>query len=373
MAILNWVVDNVAYTTPAPRYDALWKLESGRGNCQNYSHLSMALLRAAGVPSRIVGGVSLGKAWKVPLEDGALLQTIGQGGHAWIEVWYPDLGWVPYDAQQSHLFVGPRHIRQTVGLDSDDVNDRWRSAPVLPIYAEEIGAEYRRDVVDFTLEKTVAVPKSYVMAPSFAGAEEAAEAVPGPPLPSPPSPRTRAGKIVIGNTDFPSLVDFYVRGREGEGKKTFDKETAEYVTGPGVYAQAFTVDTPMTVEVVGLAMHRFGGRFGSLWVDVVRDAGGKPGMDGFRTMPVYLDEIAYHPGYRWFDFRFPAASGPELEPGRYWIVLRHSKDALVSWFYTPGNPYEGAGDTRSTTAGVDWSDVLNYDFNFRVTGSAARR
>ena len=46
VALLNWVVDNIRYKTPIPEYGALWTLGTGYGNCQNYSHLSIALLRA---------------------------------------------------------------------------------------------------------------------------------------------------------------------------------------------------------------------------------------------------------------------------------------------------------------------------------------
>ena len=52
--ILTFVVDSIHYVTPPARYDAIYSLESGRGNCQNFSHLSAALMRAAGIPVVIV-------------------------------------------------------------------------------------------------------------------------------------------------------------------------------------------------------------------------------------------------------------------------------------------------------------------------------
>ncbi|MEK7772986.1 MAG: transglutaminase domain-containing protein [Deltaproteobacteria bacterium] len=194
-AVLNWVVDNVKYRTPIPDYDALRTLKTGEGNCQNYAHLSIALLRSIGIPARIVGGLSLGKSWKVPLENGSLLQSIGQGGHAWMEVWYPDLGWVPYDAQQSHLFVGPRHIRQTVGLDSNDINDSWRASPVLPPFREDVGAEYLRDDIKLTLKETRPFPASYIMAASKAAIGQA-PTPPRPPAPSPVKPPSADAEAV---------------------------------------------------------------------------------------------------------------------------------------------------------------------------------
>ena len=377
-AVLNWVIDNIKYKSPIPNYDAVWTLSTGHGNCQNYAHLAIALLRARGIPARIVGGIALGKSWKVPLKDGALLQSIGQGGHAWMEVWYQDIGWIPYDAQQSHLFVGPRHIKQTAGLDSNDINDSWRAAPVLPDFREDISAEYRKEKIDLTLKDTIAGPESYVMTSSVTAAKAVPSLLP-PPLtvvrPTEKPPEVKPGGVVeFGNLEFASLMDFYVKTKGDTGHKSFDKETAEYVTGTPAYAQAFTVDKNLKLETISLAMHKFGGRLGSLWMDVVNDENGKPGMQGIRSMPLNLDTISYAPGYKWFDFKFfsDPSDQPVLKPGKYWIVLRHSKDAVVNWFYTPGNQYGGPDDARSTASGIDWSYIMNADFNFKVRGVYTR-
>ncbi|MBW2349568.1 MAG: transglutaminase domain-containing protein [Deltaproteobacteria bacterium] len=60
-----WVVDHLRYINPPRRYDALYALDSGRGNCQNFSHLTAALLRACGIPVRIVNGFTLDKPFDV--------------------------------------------------------------------------------------------------------------------------------------------------------------------------------------------------------------------------------------------------------------------------------------------------------------------
>jgi hypothetical protein len=61
-----------------------------------------------------------------------------------------------------------------------------------------------------------------------------------------------------------------------------------------------------------------------------------------------------------------------LNKGRYWIVFRYSGEAILTWFYTPGKPYGGPDDTRSTLKGYLWEDILNYDFVFKVTGQKIR-
>jgi len=109
--VVSWVVDHVRYVNPPVQYDALYALQTGKGNCQNYSHLTAALLRNAGVPVRIVNGVTMNQPFNVSWEKGTLTFKMGQGRHSWVEVWYPDLGWVPYDPQNMQFFISNRFVR----------------------------------------------------------------------------------------------------------------------------------------------------------------------------------------------------------------------------------------------------------------------
>ena len=136
-AILNFVVDHLQYQYDPPAHDALFALDRRIANCQGYAHLSLALLRAAGIPARLTVGVSLSKGWRVSRGDGTLTFKVGQGRHAWIEVFYPDIGWIPYDPQTSHLFVSIYHIRQAVGLDVGDTLGLITASPRLPAAMQE--------------------------------------------------------------------------------------------------------------------------------------------------------------------------------------------------------------------------------------------
>jgi transglutaminase-like putative cysteine protease len=396
-AVLNHVSDTVRYAYNPPQYDALYTLRSGSGNCQNFAHIAMALLRAAGIPARIVGGISLKEPWKIPIGHNSFLaQSMGQGGHAWIEIYFPDLGWLSYDPQQSRQFTSSRHIKQTHGLDSHDINDSWRGAPYVPRYSEQIDAKFLDDTVALTLASSTDAPRGYQVSNRLV-----AKAAAPPPLPKPPEkpPKPVPPKVVetpekpvkpvppkvvelpekpvkpappkerkqeFGNMEFPSFVDLYqVVG--DTGTKVLDKETAEYVTSRHVFAQAFTLNGPLRLESVSLAMRKFGGD-GSVYVDLVTDDGGKPGFAGSRSNLVFLDQMTRKQGYYWVDFSFPGGSAI-LKPGKYWIVLRHSGEAIVNWFFTPGKHYGDPDDTRSTSRGYQWEDILNYEFVFRVRGT----
>jgi len=51
-------------------------------------------------------------------------------------------------------------------------------------------------------------------------------------------------------------------------------------------------------------MRKFGGD-GTIYIDLISDEHGKPSLKGFRSNPVFLDNIQNRPGYYWLDFIFP--------------------------------------------------------------------
>lgn len=103
--IAGWVHENVLYTiadTPSARL----ALEKRTGDCGPHSTLTIAMLRAAGIPARLVGG---------------LLYTPSFGGsfgqHAWVEVYMGDDGWVPVDPTTGELgAINATHLKLFDGL-----------------------------------------------------------------------------------------------------------------------------------------------------------------------------------------------------------------------------------------------------------------
>ena len=85
-------------------------LETGRGVCQDYAHLMIAILRGWGIPCRYVSGY-LGP----PARGVARCES-----HAWVECWFPDIGWLGLDPT-NETEGDERHIRVAVGRDYADV------------------------------------------------------------------------------------------------------------------------------------------------------------------------------------------------------------------------------------------------------------
>ena len=91
---------------------ALEALHRSGGVCQDYAHLSIALLRAAGVPARYVSGyLHTGK-------DVRPGDTVSGESHAWVEAWLGD--WWPFDPTNG-VGVGERHAIVGRGRDYADV------------------------------------------------------------------------------------------------------------------------------------------------------------------------------------------------------------------------------------------------------------
>jgi len=89
-------------------------LSVGAGVCQDFAHLTIAILRLAGVPSRYVSG------YLAPPADSSQKTPAEQASHAWIEAQLPVQGWVGFDPTHG-CRTDTRHIKVAMGRDYSDV------------------------------------------------------------------------------------------------------------------------------------------------------------------------------------------------------------------------------------------------------------
>jgi transglutaminase-like putative cysteine protease len=108
------VREHVRYMTGATgvRTNAQEAWDQGQGVCQDMAHVTVALLRAAGLPARYVSGYLHADPAAEPGH------TVAGQSHAWVEYWAGD--WVPCDPT-SGAPVGERHVVVARGRDYDDV------------------------------------------------------------------------------------------------------------------------------------------------------------------------------------------------------------------------------------------------------------
>lgn len=388
--ILTWVVDHMHYVLSPSGLDAMYAFRNGKGNCQNYSHLAAALMRAVGIPVRIINGITLKQPYDIKIGSNTLTMRMAQGRHSWIEVYFPDLGWVPFDPQGTELFVSNRFIRIEAGLDNNETrNDgliRWtraRGTTGNPQFEENIDADFIADSVQLLARKTNYGPRKLLLCPEI---EAAFSKILPTPQPEPPKkvPEKELKLLryfkpyVFGNLEFPKNIDFFsVQGPVQQGaedtmemRKSFLVETAEYVTTKGrQYAQTFILTRPLKLKKIGLAFHKFGDE-GQLWLELLRDHGGKPGDHVATSEILALSRMKFSPGYSWVDFDFNKSS-VILSPGRYWMALGFTGSPVVNWFFTYGKPVGPQDGTRYRTIFDEtWSRSLAYEFNYRVIGLA---
>src|SRR5690606_6660361 len=72
-----------------------------QGHCEWFASSTAVLFRLAGLPARLVAGFLVTRA---PMAD---ILTVRSGdAHAWVEVWFEGVGWVPIDTTPKVLGVG---------------------------------------------------------------------------------------------------------------------------------------------------------------------------------------------------------------------------------------------------------------------------
>jgi transglutaminase-like putative cysteine protease len=103
-------------------------LTAGGGVCQDFAHLSIGLLRLAGIPARYVSG------YLAPDPDRSSKSPPPElASHAWIEALLPGTGWTGFDpTHRTRTMI--RHIRIAVGRDYNDL------PPVSGVYTSAGGS-----------------------------------------------------------------------------------------------------------------------------------------------------------------------------------------------------------------------------------------
>jgi transglutaminase-like putative cysteine protease len=89
-------------------------LTVGGGVCQDFAHVTIGVLRLAGIPARYVSG------YLAPAAKQAAASVGAQASHAWLEAQLPGQGWTGFDPTNGCL-VDERHIRVAIGRDYSDV------------------------------------------------------------------------------------------------------------------------------------------------------------------------------------------------------------------------------------------------------------
>lgn len=166
-------------------------IAGGKGVCQDFTHLTIGLLRVVGIPARYVSGYLFAAdetmAGTAGVDGAVDINEAGKGAagaddssspvrvqtHAWVEAAIPGQGWWPVDPTNDWP-VGERHVVIGVGRDYDDV------APVRGVYQGDATPE---------VSATVEIRRMEPVERSMTDRPRRRALVHGP-VPAPPDPAT---------------------------------------------------------------------------------------------------------------------------------------------------------------------------------------
>jgi protein-glutamine gamma-glutamyltransferase len=119
--------------------------ETKTGYCEHFSSSFTFLMRAAGIPARVVTGY-LGGYWN---RSGEYLLVRNSDAHAWAEVWLQGRGWVRTDPTSA---VAPERIMRGNNADALPAAARWYHsswAARLLDRSDRVARWWRQRIVDF--------------------------------------------------------------------------------------------------------------------------------------------------------------------------------------------------------------------------------
>ncbi len=99
IAVRDYVMNNFPYDyfppPQPPNTDAVdqFLFVDKRGVCEHFTSAMVVLLRAAGIPARFVVGYGSGTYNAIT----GYYEVHANDAHAWVEVYFPEFGWVPFD------------------------------------------------------------------------------------------------------------------------------------------------------------------------------------------------------------------------------------------------------------------------------------
>jgi len=177
--VYNWVSHFLTYQVQPTDNGAEWAMVHKVGDCTEFSYLMVALLRACGIPARVLRGIviadsslqgvtpdfraAVGRKWTFAtvLTNGEFTSD-NSTGHAWLEYFIPGAGWITADptwnnAADYAMRIDNIHVPYMAGvwigsgispaipLDSEDViygvTTKLSSLPY-PLWVGELGVKH---------------------------------------------------------------------------------------------------------------------------------------------------------------------------------------------------------------------------------------
>ncbi|WP_435183222.1 transglutaminaseTgpA domain-containing protein [Halobellus sp. EA9] len=193
VAIERYLESNKEYSlsVPPPSGDVVdtFLFERDAGYCTYFATAMVVMLRSEGVPARFVTGYTSGEQ----TGDGEYVVR-GLNSHAWVEVYFPEVGWVRFDPTPGGPRETAEEARLTEARQSGETNVDLPgpNGTVTPPVGAPAGATTPQLPAGATPGASNATPGTPNATPTQAGSSPASDSGSGPlpvPLPSLPSRR----------------------------------------------------------------------------------------------------------------------------------------------------------------------------------------
>lgn len=120
-------------TTDVPRpeegqdYVDQFLFETRRGYCDNFSTAMIVMLRTLDIPARWVKGFTQGEMVERLADGYRLYEISNNNAHSWVEVYFPGIGWVPFEPTRgfthTYDFVEEQIETETPEIERDTERD----------------------------------------------------------------------------------------------------------------------------------------------------------------------------------------------------------------------------------------------------------
>ncbi|MDC3414213.1 transglutaminase TgpA family protein [Terrihalobacillus insolitus] len=125
----EYSLEGVPFPSADQDYVDQFLFETKIGYCNNYSTSMAIMLRSIGIPTRWVKGFTSGEKVQEASGDRNVYQITNANAHSWVEVYFPNVGWVPFEPTQG--FSNPMEFVENSNPGEDDETTSPEAEPTL--------------------------------------------------------------------------------------------------------------------------------------------------------------------------------------------------------------------------------------------------
>lgn len=373
IGLLSWIKNNIEFRHDSIENSAQSTFTNRIGNRNGILNLSLAMLKAAGIPSRFVNGLSINHSYiLLKKNDSAeinlnetmrshiiLLDNSAQFNfdyqypksvYNWIEIYFPNRNWVPFDPFATLFFVPCNLLKRNVALDSNDLKDEAKDDFINYPINIHFFAELNSLIGEFYLQHHQVNKRYHLLMPGF-----------HPDL-YPYIKSKFTNKSLDDNKSKLTFLPYHTHFDHNNHEQLDIKIISGYQ-----YAQAINLDKEYTIKEIQLPLFRFNNApQGKIWLEVYKNLNDFSDKDKILVQSKKLDIFSLQNtgNYNWVSFPLNEFT---FKKGKYWFLLRQNTNEIILWRGIFANANNGIQDTvyfHTSKPAILYSPYL--DLNYKL-------